>query len=189
MSQSQHPEVRPKDAAGCEEDQAQLLIRKAQPVDARMLADMMREAAVVMVEKGIEQWKPEMFTVETVQTYFDTRQIFMLMVADHPAGLFTLQESDPAYWAERNDDRYLYLHRLTVRPVYRGRDYGGLMLRFAEEEAMRRGKRGLRLDCVAHLPSLNRFYVRSGFELVAKQDLKREIGGRYVHLYEKRLDG
>lgn len=173
--------------AGNEELETELQIREAQPTDAAILADLMREAAEVMVEKGIEQWKPEMFTEETVRGYFDTRRVFMLKANGHPAGLFTLQDSDPAYWGDRNDARYLYLHRLTVRPSCRGRDYGSFMLRCAEEEAARAGKLGLRLDCVAHLPSLNAYYVRSGFRFVAERDLNREVGGRYVNLYEKLL--
>lgn len=165
--------------------EAVLHIREAEREDAELLANLMREAAQVMVDRGVEQWKPEMFDADTVRSYFDTRRIFLLTAAGRPAGLFTLQEGDPAYWAEADDDRYLYLHRLTVRPEYRGRDYGGYMLRFAEQEAARRGKLGLRLDCVAHLPSLNAYYVRSGFRFVAERDLKREVGGRYVNLYEK----
>ena len=167
--------------------EAKLQIFETQPTDAAILAELMREAAEVMVEKGVEQWKPEMFTEETVRRYFDTRRVFMLKADGHPAGLFTLQDNDPAYWGDRNDDRYFYLHRLTVRPLYRGRDYGSFMLHYAEEEAVRADKDGLRLDCVAHLPSLNAYYVRSGFRLVAERDLNREVGGRYVDLYEKLL--
>lgn len=169
--------------------EAGLRIREAKRDEAGLLANLMREAAQVMVDRGIEQWKPDMFDAETVRGYFDTRRIFLLTADERPAGLFTLQERDPAYWADADDDRYLYLHRLTVRPEYRGRDYGGYMLRFAEEEVVRSGKRGLRLDCVAHLPSLNAYYIRSGFRFVAERDLKREVGGRYVNLYEKPVLG
>ncbi|OWR32744.1 GNAT family N-acetyltransferase [Saccharibacillus sp. O23] len=165
--------------------EAGLRIREAKREEAELLANLMREAAQVMVDNGVEQWKPEMFNAQTVLSYFDTRRVFLLTAEDRPAGLFTLQESDPAYWADADDDRYLYLHRLTVRPEYRGLDYGGFMLRFAEKEAARRGKLGLRLDCVAHLPSLNAYYVRGGFRFVAERDLKREVGGRYVNLYQK----
>lgn len=160
-------------------------IREAQREDAEILTEMMHEAAEVMVSAGVEQWKPAMFTQELVLGYFENRRVFLLTADNCPAGLFTLQNGDAAYWKERNDERYLYLHRLTVRPQYRGLDYGGKMLRFAEEEARRLGKRGLRLDCVAHLPKLNHYYQRCGFRFVAEQDLNRETGGRYVNLYEK----
>ncbi|NGZ74521.1 GNAT family N-acetyltransferase [Saccharibacillus alkalitolerans] len=162
-----------------------LTIREAAPEQSEMLAGMMKEAAEVMVQAGVEQWKPEMFTAETVLSYFESRRVFMLSSDERPAGLFTLQAGDPAYWQELNDDSYLYLHRLTVRPLYRGLDYGGIMLRYAEEEAVRQGKQGLRLDCVAHLPKLNAYYLRNGFRFVAERDMKREVGGRYVNLYEK----
>lgn len=167
------------------EHEAVLIIREAVRSDADIVAEMLREAAEVMVSRGAEQWKPEMFSVETVLEYFGSRRILLLTSDGNPAGLFTLQDSDPAYWQELNDERYLYLHRLTVRPEYRGLDYGGEMLHYAEKEAARLGKRGLRLDCVAHLPSLNAYYQRSGFRFVAERDLNRSVGGRYVNLYEK----
>lgn len=164
---------------------AVLIIREAVPADTDTLAEMLSEAAEVMVKSGVEQWKPEMFSTEAVMEYFENRRIFLLTSDGNPAGLFTLQDSDPGYWQELNDERYLYVHRLTVRPEYRGLDYGGEMLRYAEAEAARLNKRGLRLDCVAHLPSLNAYYQRSGFRFVAERDLNRSVGGRYVNLYEK----
>ena len=167
------------------EHEAVLVIREAVQHDAAVLAGMLREAAEVMVRQGVEQWKPEMFSMETVLEYFDSRRVFLLTSDGNPAGLFTLQDSDPGYWKELNDERYLYVHRLTVCPEYRGLDYGGEMLRYAEEEAARLNKRGLRLDCVAHLPSLNAYYQRSGFRFIAERDLNRSVGGRYVNLYEK----
>ncbi len=167
------------------ESEAVLVIREAIRADAPILAEILREAAERMVSSGVEQWKPEMFSVETVLEYFERRRVFLLTSNGKSAGLFTLQDSDPDYWNEWNDERYIYLHRLTVRPEYRGLDYGGEMLRYAEKEAKRLNKRGLRLDCVAHLPSLNAYYRRSGFRFIAKRDLKRSVGGRYVNLYEK----
>ncbi|GGO07132.1 GNAT family N-acetyltransferase [Saccharibacillus kuerlensis] len=164
---------------------AELSIREASIDDVEVLAAMMREAAEVMVHAGVEQWKPDMFTSDTVRGYFDNRRLFLLTADGQPAGLFTLQDSDPSYWKDLNDDRYLYLHRLTVRPEYRGLDYGGVMLNYAEQEAARQGKLGLRLDCVAHLPTLNAYYQRNGFVFVTERDLNRERGGRYVNLYEK----
>ncbi|WP_172250906.1 GNAT family N-acetyltransferase [Saccharibacillus deserti] len=164
---------------------AEMKIREAGPEDVPILAEMLREAAERMVEAGVDQWKPEMFAEEAVRGYFETRRVFLLTADDQPAGLCTLQCGDPSYWKELDDERYLYLHRLTVRPAYRGTDFGARMLRFAEEEALRQGKLGLRLDCAAHLPKLNAYYQNQGFRFVAERDLNRSVGGRYVNLYQK----
>ncbi|MCQ4085575.1 GNAT family N-acetyltransferase [Saccharibacillus sp. JS10] len=162
-----------------------LAIREASVSDAPILVEMLQEAAQAMVEQGIEQWKPEMFNEKTVSEYFVSRRVFILEKEHQAAGLFTLQNSDPSYWEELNDEDYLYLHRLTVRSAYRGLHYGEFMISFAEQEAIRLHKRGLRLDCVKHLPTLNEYYRRCGFQWIAERDLKRSVGGRYVNLYEK----
>ncbi|WP_106767735.1 GNAT family N-acetyltransferase [Paenibacillus faecalis] len=142
---------------------------------------ILRQTAERMVEEGLNQWTPSLFTPSLLDEYLAEREVFLLRSGDEPAGMFTLQDSDPSYWKERNDIRFAYLHRLAVLPAYRGFDLGTRMIRFGEKRAMRQGKLGLRLDCVSHLDGLNQYYRRQGYRFVAKQDM----GIREVHLYEK----
>ncbi|WP_245640110.1 GNAT family N-acetyltransferase [Paenibacillus dakarensis] len=146
---------------------------------------ILRETAELMVRDGLNQWTPSLFSLELMEEYVTEREVFLLKFDHKPAGLFTLQDSDPAYWGERNDQRFLYLHRLAVLPGFRGLQLGQKMIRFAEERAGNKEKIGLRLDCVSHLEGLNQFYKRQGFEFIAKQSM----GKRFVHLYEKRFSG
>jgi len=154
---------------------------KAAQEDAGDMLSMLREAAELMVKQGLGQWTPSLFTMELMQQYLEEREVFLLRHDGEAAGMFTLQYGDPPYWGERDDPSFGYLHRLTVRPDYRGLSLGAGMLSFAEEKLRAEGRAGFRLDCVSHLPGLNRFYVGQGFQFVAEQDM----GGRIVNLYEK----
>ncbi|MGM1044652.1 MAG: GNAT family N-acetyltransferase [Bacillota bacterium] len=144
---------------------------------------ILRSTAEQMVKEGLNQWTPSLFTSALLDEYLTEREVFLLRFDDKPAGMFTLQESDPSYWGKRNDTRFGYLHRLAVLPVYRGLNLGTTMIRFGEERVRRQGKLGLRLDCVSHLERLNQFYQRQGYQFVDKQNM----GTRKVHLYEKYL--
>jgi len=149
--------------------------------DAEAMLSLLRETAELMVKQGLGQWTPSLFTMELMQQYLAEREVFLLRHHGDAAGMFTLQYGDPSYWGEQDDPSFGYLHRLTVRPNFRGLSLGAGMLSFAEEKLRAEGRAGFRLDCVSHLPGLNQFYVSQGFQFVAEQDL----GGRIVNLYEK----
>lgn len=145
---------------------------------------ILRATAEQMVKDGRNQWIPELFSLELMDEYLRDREVILLRHEDQPAGMFTLQESDASYWRERNDTRYCYLHRLAVLPAYRGLQLGNRMIAFGENHAARKGKAGLRLDCVTHLDTLNAYYQRQGYCFIAEQDM----GGRIVNLYEKTFE-
>ncbi|WP_433939367.1 GNAT family N-acetyltransferase [Paenibacillus lautus] len=162
-------------------EQGRFELRRAEAVHAGEMLTLLTEAAEVMEQQGRKQWSPSLFSLDLMKQYLEEREVFILWHEDKAAGMFTLQYGDPDYWGKRDDPSYGYLHRLTVRFAYRGLELGNKMISFAESYLVSKGKRGFRLDCVSHLPTLNRFYQRQGFQFVAEQDM----GGRIVNLYEK----
>ncbi|MBY0162298.1 GNAT family N-acetyltransferase [Paenibacillus lautus] len=162
-------------------EQGRFELRRAEAVHAGEMLALLTEAAEVMEQQGRKQWSSSLFSLDLMEQYLAEREVFILWHEDEAAGMFTLQYGDPDYWGKRDDPSYGYLHRLTVRFAYRGLELGNQMISFAESYLSSKGKRGFRLDCVSHLPTLNRFYQRQGFQFVAEQDM----GGRIVNLYEK----
>lgn len=142
---------------------------------------LLREAAGWMESKGINQWTPGQFSLQDVEGYFSSREVYLAMDGAEVAGMFTLQFSDIQYWGDRNDESYAYLHRLAVARTYRGGGLGGHMIRFAVRRARDLGCRGLRLDTVAHNIKLNRYYQSMGFRYMGTHDVG---AGRLVNLYE-----
>ncbi|AWB44831.1 hypothetical protein DCC85_11785 [Paenibacillus sp. CAA11] len=161
-------------------DVPSLIIREAKPSDADAVRELLVEAANWMVQKGIDQWRPESFTREEVSSYFDSRRIFLGFAGDEPAAMFTLQESDPSYWGEMNDPDYYYLHRLNVRTKYRRMGLSEQMMKWAIQKTLEDGKKGIRLDCVSTNLNLNLLYQSLGFRYMAT----RYNGDRQFNLYE-----
>ncbi|KKO51362.1 GNAT family N-acetyltransferase [Paenibacillus sp. DMB20] len=147
------------------------------------MLNILQTTAEQMVREGRNQWTPSIFSPALMDEYLREREVFLLRNRGQSVGMFTLQGSDPSYWAERNDTRFAYLHRLAILPPYRGLGLGTKMIAFAELRAADQGKIGLRLDCVSHLEGLNAYYRGLGYRFIAKQGM----GSRYVHLYEKLL--
>ncbi|ANS74607.1 hypothetical protein AWM70_08430 [Paenibacillus yonginensis] len=141
---------------------------------------LLTEAAEWMQRKGISQWKPEQFTEDEVRSYFTNRTVFIALDRDIPAGMFTLQPSDPGYWKAMDDPSYYYLHRLTVSLAYRRFGLGQTLLSFAVDKAIRDGKKGLRLDCRQNNEALNLYYQKQGFAFKGISEQK----DHFANLYE-----
>ncbi|MFP4976221.1 GNAT family N-acetyltransferase [Paenibacillus sp. CN-4] len=163
----------------------QVTLLQAGRAEADTVLRLLKAAADWMEAQGIRQWRTAQFTEEEVARYFDERLVYLARIAGEPAGMFTLQSGDELYWAERNDPRYAYLHRLAVAGPYRGAGLGTKLLELAASLAEERGCTGLRLDTAAHNVKLNRYYQSLGFRFQGIRDFG---GGRMANLYELERD-
>lgn len=148
--------------------------------EAGTVLELLLEAADWMHKSGIQQWRREQFTEEVVRSYFATREIYMLVGEQEPVGMFTLQGSDPDYWGSLNDEDFAYLHRLIVRPAYRGQGISRDLIYWAARRSRQLGKKGLRFDCWNENRKLNPYYQELG---MVQRGMNRLNGREYV-LYE-----
>lgn len=161
-----------------------LTMCKAKEEDAALIKDLLVETATWMNAAGIEQWVPQQFTEQLIQTYLQEREVFLCMDGNIEAGMFTLQSSDPDYWGELNDESFYYLHRLLVRPSYRGKGLSKELIYFAARYGRERGKAGLRFDCWDQNRKLNPYYESLGMVPQGKGT----IGPRSYILYQMEAD-
>ncbi|WP_068785648.1 GNAT family N-acetyltransferase [Paenibacillus phocaensis] len=152
--------------------------------DLAVVRQLLVEAANWMHENGVKQWDPQQFTPELIQSYYENREIYLLHASGEAAAMFTLQDSDPDYWGERNVPGYSYLHRLTIRLPYRGLGLGGEILRYAAKRSRALQRAGLRLDCWNQNLKLNRLYQSLGFQPQGTGNLN----GREFNLYQLDAD-
>lgn len=164
-----------------EETDGIIRLVQATPDQSEEIRALLVEAAEWMVDNELKHWTPDLFTLDSIHQYFDVRDVYIAYLNESPAGLFTLQGDDPAYWGPLNDEAYGYLHRLTVGRAYRKRGLSSWMIDAAEEIVLAAGKKGLRLDCITHSPKLNEFYQGQGFTHQGVTDM----GDRKVNLYQR----
>lgn len=161
--------------------QGRLDIHLAEREDAELIREMLIEAAQWMMTQGIDQWRPEQFTLDEILSYFDYRDVYLVYSGGEPAALFTLQDNDPEYWGSRNITGYSYLHRLTVKQSFRSLGMGRELVKWAAEKSVIDEKKGLRLDCIGHNVRLNLLYQQLGFQFMGMA----VKNGREYSLYEK----
>jgi len=162
----------------------EISIRLASIDDAPSILQLWQGSAIWLQSKGIEQWNPDRFRLESViRILNDGSDVYLAEKNGQIAGTYFLTWSDPFLWAELDDSDSGYIHRLAVHRMFKGEGNGAVLLKFAEEHIRANGKTKARLDCMADNPRLNQYYRDLGFRFIGRVD--RE--GWSANLYEKHL--
>jgi len=160
-------------------------IRTGTEEDARVIARLLRaafgeQARQLGFTRASNPRHPAFWSAERVRRAMRDGFSFLVLEADsRPAGCVAIRPGAPA-------DEHGYLARLAVLPQYRGRRYGELLVEFAETALRDRGARRVRLGVLGPLTSLQDWYRRQGYVLVASED---EGGVVRVVWMEKPLAG
>ena len=107
-----------------------------------------------------DQWPRELEKKE-IEELVGSGELYLALRRGEIAGAFKLNEHD-THWDD--DGTALYVHAFAVNRKLKGQGIGQMMLEGAGEEARRRGKQCLRLDCMNENPRLKQVYAEAGFE-------------------------
>jgi len=113
-------------------------------------------------ERGItDQWEGEP-AKEEIQDLAGSGELYLALQRDEVAGVFKLNEKDH-HWDD--DGAALYVHAFAVNRKFKGHGIGQAMLDWAGDEARRRGKQYVRLDCMNENTRLKQVYLDAGLAL------------------------
>ena len=150
--------------------------------DIAIAIEIMREAAVWLIETGQPLWRLEDLTEHKILAGITKDDVYVGWIADEAAAAMILQWSDPFFWPQAKDEAG-YIHKLVVRRRFAGTNVSCQMVEWAKQEVLRRGREYLRLDCAGDRPKLCAFYEGLGF-----QQIDRRMVGRFDEaFYEMRL--
>ena len=112
---------------------------------------------------GQDRWKKDWFTPVALQGWIDARQLVVARLEGKVIGTMLLEDEDPIFWPDDPPGEALYVHRLTrTRTGAGAKGLAQRFLAFAQEEAGRRGRAYVRLDCALD-ETLCAIYDRAGF--------------------------
>ncbi|HEX9374774.1 MAG TPA: GNAT family N-acetyltransferase [Actinomycetota bacterium] len=179
---SDSPVERTGTAAGAVE------VRPATAHELDTAADILEDALRWAARRGFESWPagtfhdPDGWGRRVLRQALEVDALFLVERSGEAVATLSLLPSDERFWPEAEPDG-LYLHRFAVRRSASGTGIGAAAMAWCEEEVRRRGRRFLRLDCVADNPGIRRYYEEAGFEHrgdVVVDELR-------FSLYEKRV--
>ena len=143
-------------------------VTRATREDAPAILNFLKEVASWVKHKNPQQWRDLLNGKldDHIMDLIEDHETFIIREDGELVATFSLNEEqlehDVRLWGKRDDDA-VYLHKLAVSPRMIGSGLGKEIIRYAIEYVRAKGKRYLRLDCVAHNEKLVNFYTKCGF--------------------------
>ena len=153
------------------------MIRKAVWQDVDAIADGYRRLlAHEAATHSYTNWKPGIYPVRAdAERALESGTLYVLEEDGQVCASMILNQHQAEAYAEMpwqypaDPAQVLVIHTLTMAPEMSGKGYGTRMVRFAMEEARRRGCTVIRLDTyVGNLPA-QRLYGKLGFRIAGRK--------------------
>lgn len=147
----------------------QLKLNKASMKEYTLITDLLIESAKWLKAKGSKQWNGILEGKDNHDTKsaIERGDVFYFTKGDALVGMCILwnkQSSwDQELWGVDKSDHYFYLHRLAINRHYSGQGIAMEILTEVEKYSKSKGKKEIRLDCIADNKVLNALYQNAGF--------------------------
>lgn len=168
-----------------------MTIRLATLQDIPGIMQLVSEVVPIMNASGNLQWdenypNPEKFADDVAHD-----KLWVAELDKTIAGVSAITtDQDPEYADVGWDlnEMAIVTHRLAVSPNFHGKGVAVALLQKAEDEAIRRGIKTLRVDTNSMNTATQKLFPKMGYEFAGEIGLNYRPGLRF-YCYEKRLDG
>jgi GNAT superfamily N-acetyltransferase len=158
----------------------QLSIRQADLDYIDAVADILREAAGWLEERGMPLWRRDELQPDRIVADVDSAEFFLAECDGVSAGTIRFQLEDRLFWPDVPQDDSVFIHRLAVRRRFAGGEVSSALLLWAIARTHALCRRYLRLDCEASRARLRAVYERIGFRFHSD----KQVGPYFVARYE-----
>lgn len=150
---------------------------------------LVRRVVPLMRATGNLQWDDTYPNEAVFQRDIDLNQLWVAVVDGNIAAVAAVtmdQELDYIQVGWNIEEPAIVVHRLAVDPALRGQGAAGALMRKAEEVAVERSIRVLRVDTNTQNEATQRLFPKLGYVLAGEISLEYRPGLRFL-CYEKRL--
>ncbi len=151
------------------------------------------EAAIVYQKKnGYELW-PQ-FSQQLIKTEINEKRHWKIMYGEDIVCVFSVMYSDPIIWLEKNNEPSVYLHRIAINPLFKGKGIMKLIRKWAIDHAKQHQKKYVRMDTWGNNETLRSYYINCGFKYIGQQYLTQtkglpgHYGGDVLSLFEIKIE-
>ncbi|TLP76753.1 GNAT family N-acetyltransferase [Maribacter sp. ACAM166] len=96
---------------------------------------------------------------------------FKLLIDNKIACVWAITFSDEQIWEERNTHAAIYIHRIATNPNFRGHNFVGTIVHWAQDFARAHQKQYIRLDTIGYNKRLIQHYTNAGFDFLGMFEL------------------
>lgn len=155
--------------------------------DIDFTLELFNAAVAYQRKKGYNLW-PQ-FSRELIEREVAEKRHWKITEGNDIACVFSVQYDDPVIWGEKDKDA-VYLHRIAVNPLFKGKKLMELIRSWATAHAKQLNKKYLRMDTWGDNVILRKYYIACGFNYIGQQQLTNtkglpaHYGGDLLSLFE-----
>ena len=168
-----------------------MIIRRAHIDDIPQIMELLKMVVPAMNALGNYQWDSQYPNEEVFHQDISRNQLWVAEIDSAIAGISAITtDQEPEYAAVGWDitEEAIVTHRLAVNVNFRGRGVARALLVAAEEEAVRRNIKVLRIDTNTNNEATRALFPKLGYQYCGEIGLGFRPGLRFC-CYEKRLSG
>ncbi|GAB4045127.1 GNAT family N-acetyltransferase [Spirosoma litoris] len=166
-----------------------MTIRPATVSDIPALLNLLKNVIPLMHEAGNFQWDDQYPNATVFGNDITNEQLWVADIDGQLAGVAALTEDQEPEYAQVGFDlnqRAIVTHRLAVDPAFRGQGVAVALLEQAEQLALERGIKFLRIDTNSENQSTQKLFPKLGYQYAGEITLGFRPGLRFL-AYEKPL--
>ena len=167
-----------------------MIIRRATLNDIPGIMKLIAEVVPAMNAAGNFQWDSNYPNPQVFENDISLNQLWMADADGDIAGVSAITTDQDAEYAEVGwdlNETAIVTHRLAVSTRYRGQGVAAQLLQQAEQEAINRNIKTLRIDTNSNNTATQQLFPKLGYVFVGEIGLGFRPGLRF-YCYEKRLD-
>jgi len=166
------------------------MYKKANEDELAKIFSIYLECKENLENKGIFQWDENYPTRQLINDAIKKGNLYIIEEDNKLIGTFILNTRVDEYWEkiEWENNNFLGLHLLAIKPDYQGKGFGKKVLAFCEQKAKEKGYESLHLDVFSKNPAAMNLYINNGYKKVGElyYDFK-PVGNRLYYCFEKIL--
>lgn len=154
--------------------QTQRAIVPTELKDLDLVFSLFDSAIGYQKSKGYDVW-PQ-FSRQLIETEIMDCRSWKLVCENTIACVFSVLYNDPEIWKERDAEPSVYLHRIAVNPVFKGKGIMRQVKDWGLQHAREKKRKYLRMDTWGNNETLRSYYISCGFNYIGQQYLENKDG-------------
>lgn len=125
---------------------------------------LFKETMKLQGQKNYKVW--ETIDEGALKEDIKNRLQFKIVIENNILCLFSILRNDPFIWREKDKDNAIYLHRIVVNPLFKGKKQFEKVLKWSIDLAKKEKRKFIRMDTWANNLQLIEYYKTFGFVFV-----------------------
>ncbi|MCL2060297.1 MAG: GNAT family N-acetyltransferase [Oscillospiraceae bacterium] len=148
-----------------------IIIKQAQENDIPVIENIMFDVVDFLDSIGQSLWQREWVTWQGLSKNFQINDFYIAYIDNNPVGCMALIDNDPAFWADIEKGKSLFIHKLAVKRCGAKMGVSEALINFAKTQAIRLNINEVRLDTHQFREKVRAIYDRLGFICVEEKCL------------------